>query len=350
MVGKAPRACLALFCTLVFSPLFLTEAHAAGCTITCQLTTDTNVLPSDATVWVLVDNTNYTTLPNIFSFPKGTIHTIQVLNQTLIAPSGARYVWKQWSLSISGNLYTTSATLTTPPIVVNYTTGQNGKFIAEYQKQFQLTLLFTDASGQPVAPPSSVTLQSGASRVIDSSFSGQWLDAKVWNVVNATWQGNPNTESGTASFNLSAGPVKGTLRMKAYMATIQVVDKSENPLPDATITVTFANETVKTFTSDNHGKVFLGHIPLGPYSVQVKYRGQDMGNWTANASANPTLTTVLNVSGPPPPIQLPNPLTLVRTYWSLAVGGFVAGFIVMGVTARLSGRKTMYAKPEALSV
>jgi len=322
------------------------DAHAAGCTGRCQLRADTNIPTSDATVWVLVDGTNYTTIPNTFSFPNGTIHTLQVLNQTLLGTtSGARYVWKQWSFNTTGNVYTTSTTLVTPPL--NHSTGQSGKFIAEYQQQFLLTLSFNDPSGQPVAPPYSVTLQSGASTIVDSSFSGQWLDAKVWTVANATWEGNPNTESGTASFNLSAGPVTGTLTLKAYTATVEVVDKSNSPLANATVIVTFANETIRVFNADNQGKVHLGHIPLGPYLVQVKYRGQNMGNWTANASTSPTLTTVLNVSGPAQPTQLPNPLTLVRTYWYLAVAGFAAGFIFMGLAVRLTGRNNRPTGPRA---
>ncbi len=223
-------------------------------------------------------------------------------------------------------------------MVFNYIVGQSGEFIAEFQKQYQLSLSFNDPSGQPIAPPASVTLQSGASTIVDSSYLGRWLDAKVWTVANATWEGNPDTESGTASFDLSAGPVTGTLILKAYTATIDVVDRSNSPLANATVIVTFANETIRVFNADNQGKVHLGHIPLGPYSVQVKYHGQDMGNWTADASASPTLTTVLDVTGPPP--QLPSPVTIIRTYWYLGVVGFLAGFTIMGLTARLSGRKT----------
>ncbi len=311
------------------------NAHAAGCTVTCQLTSNTNIPSSDGTVWVLVDNTNYTMLPNTFSFPKGTTHTIQVLNQTLSTPNGARYVWKQWSFNAAGNLYTASTTLNTPPVVVNYTAGQNGEFIAEFQKQFKLTLSFSDPTGQAIAPPSSVALRSGASTIVDTTYSGQWLDAKVWIVTNAIWEGSPNTESGTASFNLSAGPVSGTLVLRAYTATIQVVDRSNNPLPGATVLATFANETVRVYNTDDQGKVHLGHIPLGPYSIQIKYLGRDMGNWTSDASTSPTLTAKLDVTGP----TLTNPLTLVRDHWQLAAVGFFAGFLVMGITVRITGRK-----------
>ncbi len=348
MASKAWRISL-LVCALVFSPLFFTDVHAANCG-TCQLTADTNVPTGDATVWVLVDDLNYTSLPHTFSFQHATTHTIQVLNQTLPGgSSGARYVWKQWSINTTGNLYTSSTTFTTPPMVNNYTMGQNGEFIAEYQQQFQLSLSFTDPSGQPVSPPESVTLQSGTSTIVDSSYGGQWLDAKVWTVANATWEGNPNTESGTASFDLSAGPVTGTLVLKAYTATIIVVDKSNIPLVNATVIVTFANETIRTFNADNQGKVHLGHIPLGPYSIQVKYHGQNMGNWSADASSSSTLTTVLDVSGSQQPTPLPSPLALVTTYWYLAAAGFVAGFICIGLTARLTGRKTPPVKSDPVT-
>jgi len=174
--------------------------------------------------------------------------------------------------------------------------------------------------------------------VIDSTYTGQWLDAQVWNVVNATWQGDPNTESGKASFDLSAGPVTGTLKLKAYSATISVVDKSASPLANAIVTVTFANQTTQSFNTDNQGQVHLDHIPLGPYSVQVNYQGRNMGNWSADASTSPTLTTVLNVRSQ---AQAPRSLvSIVQTYWYLIGAGFIAGFAGVGGAARLSGKKS----------
>ncbi len=144
-MGKPRRAGVFLLCAFVLSPLFLVNVHATGCTGNCLLTADTNIPVSDATIWVLVDNTNYTILPHTFSFANGTIHTIQVLNLILQgASTSARYVWKQWGLNSTGNQYTTSTTLTTPTMVLNYTASQGGKFIAEYRKQFELTLSFTD--------------------------------------------------------------------------------------------------------------------------------------------------------------------------------------------------------------
>jgi hypothetical protein len=335
---------LVILCEIILSPLLSLDAHAIGCVGNCLLTADTNVPTSDATVLALVDNANYTVLPHTFSFVTGTIHTIQILTLTLQGTStGAQYIWKQWSLNNTGNQYTASTTLTTPTMVLNYTAGQGGKFIAEYRTQFKLTLSFTDPSGQFVTPPASVTLTSGAMTVTDSSYTGQWLDAQVWNVVNATWQGDPNTESAKASFDLSAGPVTGVLKLKAYSATIDVVDKSARPLANAIVTVTFANQTTKSFNTDNQGQVHLDHIPLGPYSVQVNYQGQNMGSWSADASTDPTLTTVLNVGGSQP--QAPqNLLSTIETYWYLIAAGFIAGFAGMGGAARLSGKKTRPAR------
>jgi hypothetical protein len=317
------------------------NAHASPpCSVTCQLTATTSIPSGDGIVWVLVDNNYYTQLPNNFSFLKGTTHTIQVLNQTLTAPSGSRYVWKQWSLNGAGNLYTNSTSLNIPSIVVNYTVGQGGAFTAVFQQQFLLNLQFSDPKGQPVPPPSSVTLHSGTSTIVETSYQGLWLDATLWIVNNATWEGDPNTESGTASFDLSAGPVMGTLVLRAYTATVEVVDISNNPLANASITATLANNTIRTFNTDIQGRVHLGHIPLGPYSIQINYQGRDMGNWTSDASTSPTLTAKLDVAGPQQPPTLTDPLSLVKDHWQLAAVGFFAGFLCMGITVRLTGRRT----------
>jgi hypothetical protein len=323
--------------------MLLTEAHGTGCIVNCQLTADTNVPPGQATVWVLVDNANYTTLPATFSFVSGTVHVLRILNQSLPGANGALFVWKQWNQNATGNMYTPSEVLTTPPMLLNYTAGHAGQFIAEYTKMFKLSLSFTDPSGEPVAPPSSVILQSGAAIMADSNYSGVWLEAGNWKVANATWEGVSDTESGTASFNLSAGPVAGTLVLKAYTAIMNVVDSSSRPLPDATVIVKFSNSTVRSFLTDTYGVVQLGHVPLGPYSVQVNYQGQNMGNWTADASNSPLFVAMLNAGGPTqgPSINL---LSSLRTYWYVAALGFLAGFAGVGAIARLRGRKPTAAE------
>jgi hypothetical protein len=338
VAGTARRASLIAFCALLFSPVFLAEAHGTGCILKCQLTADTNVPPGQATVWVLVDNTNYTTLPTTLSFLSGTVHILRIMNQSLPGANGAIFVWKQWSQNATGNTYTPSGVLTTPPMLFNYTAGHAGKFIAEYTKLFKLSLSFTDPSGQPVAPPSSVTLQSGATTIMDSNYSGMWLEAKNWKVANATWEGDPDTESGTASFNLSAGPVTGTLVLKAYNAIINVVDLSSRPLPNATVIVNFSNSTVRSFLTDTDGLVQLGHVPLGPYSVQINYQGQNMGTWNADASSSPTLVAMLNTGGSSSGPQI-NLFSSLRTYWYLVALGFVAGFAGVGAVVRVRGRK-----------
>ncbi len=336
MVRKAIQASLVLLFTFIASPVVLMNAHAAPpCSVTCQLAANTSIPSSDGTVWVLVDNTNYTHLPSTFSFIKGTTHTIQVLNRTLTAPGGARYVWKQWSLNGQGNLYTNSDTLTTPPVDMNYIVGQSGAFIAVFQKQYTLSLQFSDPSGQPVTPPTSVTLRSGASTIVQTIYTGLWLDATVWIVTNATWEGNSNTESGTASFDLSAGPVTGTLVLRAYPATILVVDRSNNPVANAVVTATLANSTARTLNTDSQGKVHLGHIPLGPYSIHVTYQGRAMGNWTSDASTAPVLTAKLDVGTQAPT----DPVNILRDNWRLAAIGFFASFLGVGITARIAGRK-----------
>ncbi len=251
---------------------------------------------TDSTVWVLVDNTTYWTLPRTFSFPNYTYHTIEVLNLTIsVASTGARYVWKQWTLS--GLQWTPTPMMRTPLMAYNYTSTSNGVFIAEFERQFQLTLSFTDPSGQPVGPPSSITLQTGSSTTTTSSYSNQWLTANVWKVVDAQWGGSYGMVFGNPTIDLTRGPVSTTVPLNAYSATIRLVDRANNPVVGASVTVVLANSTSRVFTTDGEGSVRLGHIPLGPYTARIMYQNQDMGNWTVDASRNPVSTIALNVGG-----------------------------------------------------
>ena len=209
--------------------------------------------------------------------------------------------------------------------------------------QFALTLDFSDPSGQPVSPPSSLTLRSGIITTTITSYTGILLNAGVWTVSNVTWQGKSNAQSGNASFDLTSGPLTGTLVLKAYNAVVLVVDNANNPVTGAEVVAILSNTTVRTIATDGQGRAHLGHIPLGPYTIQVNYQGRQMGNWNADASTTPTFTAKLDTSGSQPP-RLSDPVTMVREHWQLAAIGFFAGFLAMGIAVRRPGTKSSSAE------
>ncbi len=304
MRARAPIAVLALFVSALVAPVLIGDAHAMGCNPPgCQLTANTNVLASDGTIWVKVDNNTGSycssvpsctvALPQTFTFLNSSIHTIQVLNTTfIVAPTGAQYVWKQWCIL---TLCTTNTMLRTQPIYNNYTGAAS--FTAQYDKQFQLSLKFTDQSGQTVTPPASISLQSGTSTTTLTSYSNQWVSSKVWTVTSVTWEGFSGPVAGTQTIDLTSGAVTKTIPLFAFPATIQIVDKGNNPIPGASVIVTFANSTSVTLTSDSKGIVNLGHIPQGSFSAQVFYQNQNQGTWSVNAISTPAYTIQLNVGG-----------------------------------------------------
>jgi carboxypeptidase family protein len=199
--------------------------------------------------------------------------------------------------------------------------------------QFTLSLNFSDPSGQHVSPPSSLTLRSGSTTTTVTSYTGILLNAGVWTVSNVTWEGKPNAQSGNASFDLSSGPLTGTLVLRAYNAVVLVVDNANNPVAGAEVVATLSNTTVRIITTDGQGKAHLGHIPLGPYTIQVNYQGRQMGNWNTDASTRPTFTAKLDTSGSQLP-TLSDPLTMLSQHWQLAAMGFFAGFVAMGIAVR----------------
>lgn len=261
-----------------------------GCTSNCNVQATTSVPSTDATVFVRLDNLTYYTFPHTFSFPNGTIHTLEVMNTTIGGTSGARYVWTQWTQGASQ--YSTA--MIRIQFIGNYT------YSAQFDKQFQLTLTFKDSTGQPVsAVPSSVKLQSGTTILTLSSYSTMWISAVVWTVADATWQGLPGSIVGSQTIDMTTGSGIRSVQLKAYALTIRIVDRNNAPIQGANVTVTLSNSTRKTFISDAQGNVQLGQVTAGSYVTQVTYQGQKMGTWSSDASVTQTNTIQLNV-GPSP--------------------------------------------------
>ncbi len=288
---------VALVISSIIAPLLISSVQAASCPPSnCSFEAGTNIPQSEALVWVRVDG-SYFTLNRTFSFAYNSTHTIEVMNTTLFVPStGARYNFTQWAHN--GINWASTPTLAGNPfpILANYTSSQNGPFVAEFEKQFQVTLSFTDASGQPVSPPSSVTLTGPSTIPPLSSYTNQWLSANLWIVTDVTWQSMPGTNLGNPTVDLRGGSASVQIPIKAYSADVKVVDRGNNPVSGATVTITFANATETTLTTDNEGMVRTGLIPLGTYNYHVVYQGQDVSG-AADASTTPETTVTLSIGG-----------------------------------------------------
>ena len=300
MKKAAYASLLILAFSVLFVPLFLVDVHATnGCITTCQLRADTTVPAADGTVYVELDNNagSVYSLPHTFSFANDSQHTLTVLNATLSSSSGARYVWNEWTHS--SLQWTPTLMMRTPIMLFNYTgSSDGGPYTAKFDKQFQYTLTFKDVAGQSLTPaPTSVVLSSSVSTITTSAYSAQWLSATSWTVTSATWEGYQGALLVPVPLDLSSASASVAVTVSAYSASVKVVDKLNNPIQGASVTITFANATSRMFTTDNQGLVQLGDVPIGPYSAHVLYQGQDQGTWSEDASISAVSTIALNVGG-----------------------------------------------------
>ncbi|HLC11429.1 MAG TPA: carboxypeptidase-like regulatory domain-containing protein, partial [Candidatus Bathyarchaeia archaeon] len=236
-----------------------------------------------------------------FAFTNGTTHSLEVLTLTVSGtPSGARYLWDSKAAWTWHTLQYPNANMTTPLMIYNYTLP-NDQFTAQFDKQFQYTLTFTDYNGAALSPaPASITLSGPTGALTTSAYSGQWLQAASWSVVDAKWEGIPGLVIGAQTIDLTNGPVTKSIQLAVYPASVKVVDLNNNPVSGANVTVTFAppNSTSVSHLTGRQGTVGLGDIPLGPYTARVTYQGQDV-KWSEDASATPggVSTITLNISG-----------------------------------------------------
>jgi hypothetical protein len=328
-----------------------TVTPPVGCKTSCGLDASTNVASGDGKIWVSVDASPAVSLSQTFAFGNGTVHSIHVLNSSFTgASSGALYTWKQWSCSCSGVPPTVSATLTTPTMYSNYTSPAGvtylngvGGFTAMFDKQFKLTLSFVDPSGLPVSAPAYVTLISGSIAMNITSYSSQWASSGSWTVTDAMWEGMKGMVVGQPTIDLTSGAVTATITLKAYSASVKTVDGSNNPVSGVTVTISFANSTVKTFTSDSQGTVQLGHVPLGPYNAVVTYQGKST-NWATDASnASQPLTVTVPVAGSGPGMTNS---TAVSAVVLLTIFGLAFLLVILAIRVRKPPPPPVIDKPE----
>ena len=307
MRSRGTITVLTLIVAALLAPLFITNVHAIqgcqpGTPPTCYLYAQTNVPSAEGSVIVRQDGNNALEypLPHLFAFANGTTHSLEVLTLTISGtPSGARYLWDSNAAWTWHTLRYPNTNMTTPLMIFNYTLP-NDQFTAQFDKQFRYTLTFTDHNGVALSPaPASITLSGPTGSMTTSAYSGQWLQAASWTIVDAKWEGIPGLASGAQTIDLTNGPVTKSIQLEVYPATVKVVDLNNNPLLGANVTVTFVspNSTSVSLKTGSQGTVNLGDIPLGPYTARVSYQGQ-MVTWSEDARATPggVSTITLNIS------------------------------------------------------
>ena len=320
MRARAPVIIFTLLASFLV-PILIGNVYAtSGCMSGCQVTVSSNVPSIDGTIWVKIYNgtgpncsTNPCTVslppssPPTFTFVNNTIATITVLNSTSFTGSstGGHYVWKEW-VNYYGTqnqvVWTTNPTLRIPVagspngILFNYT-GTAG-FTAVFDKQFQYTLSFNDALGNPLSPaPASVNLsaQTAGMTTTITQYSG-FLSNDLYTVTGVTWEGwTIGTTPSGQTLDLTSGPATKTVSLQAYPATIHVVDNNNNPISGANVTVTLVNQTSRSIITDSKGDAKIGVIPQGSYQLSVAYQSQTIGPLSENAITSPTATVQLNV-------------------------------------------------------
>jgi len=319
--ARAPVIIFTLLASFLF-PILIGNVYAtSGCISGCQVNVSSNVPSGDGSIWVRIYNgtgpncsSNPCTVsipatsPPTFTFVNNTIASITVLNTTsFTGPStGGHYVWKEWANyygTANPIVWTINPTLRIPVagstsgILYNYT-GPAG-FTAVFDKQFQYTLSFKDASGNSLSPaPTSVSLSGQTSGTTTITQYSGFLSNDLYTVTSWAWEGYTWTlPSGTTgqTLNLSSGPVTGTISIQAYPATVHVVDNNNNPISGATVTITLVNQTSRSIITDSKGDAQIGEIPQGSYTVSVAYQNQQIGPLTEYAATGQTATVQLNV-------------------------------------------------------
>jgi hypothetical protein len=340
--ARAPIILIAIVAAFIV-PVFLMNVHASGCNSPgCHVSANSNVPPTDGRIWVQVDNNTgsycvanppcIVPLPQTFTFPNATSHSIQVLNSSFTGSStGGLYVWKYWTIYYGTPQQTvwpsTNEMLRLQQIIFNYT--GTASFTAVFDKQYKYTMSFSDAIGNPLSPaPSSVTLQpQSGSAITVTSYSQQFLSSNIYTISRAVWEGTNVTTIGTQTLDLSNGPATLAVPITAYPTTVHVVDNNNNPVSGASVTITFLNNTSNSFVSNSNGNVVLGDVAQGTYSAIVRYQNQQYGPYTLTSVNNPSNTVQVN-SGTAPPNTTTTAVAL------LAIFGIAFFLILLAIKVR----------------
>ena len=342
---------------LMIAPIWTGNVYASSCPPgSCSVQANSNVPPSDGTIWIQIDNGTYSAntgnycqtnsctvpltqgSPPTFSFGYGTNHTLTVLNANTTftgQTTQGHYVWKEWD-NYYGTSFQTKWTANTHlnfgPVQYNYT-GTVG-FTAVFDKQYATTLSFTDVNGSPLSPsPASLTLvpQTSGTPVTITGYSGQYVSANNYTVQSAVWEGATiGPATGNEFVNIANGPTSTTIALEAYPATIHITDINNNPVSGANVTVTFVNgtSTIRSYATDHNGDVHLGDVPFpGSFGVIIHYQNQQFGPYSSSVVGAPIVTIQIAASSS-------SPNTTTTAIVLLAIFGIAFFMILLAIKVR----------------
>jgi len=159
--------------------------------------------------------------------------------------------------------FTTSAITFAQPQTLDFYTA------SAYQVEFS----FFDGVGSVAIEPSTVVLDMGNSTVDVQGSSVLLENGTSFTIVNVTWEGASVGPSPSPSYQVKAAPLDVTLDLQAYPSSLKVVDLFGLPVSGAQVSMTLANGTTVTGTTNKEGTFSAGIIPVGTYTAKVTSLG-----------------------------------------------------------------------------
>ena len=136
-----------------------------------------------------------------------------------------------------------------------------------------VTLQFTDGSGTGTIVPTSVQIQLGNSSIASVPPPGVWLDSGVsYQLYRVEWEGSDVKPASQTLFTVTA-PVDQHIMGRVYSGSATFTDYLGLPISGAKVSVTLANGTTFSATTDSKGTINLQEIPIGTYTASVSYLG-----------------------------------------------------------------------------
>jgi hypothetical protein len=226
-----------------------------------------------------VDGHHYK-LPVTFSWLVGSSHSVSA-PAIVMNNAGLRDVFTGWD----GFPYTNSPNLT---LIVSGDTAISPVYETQYLTSFN----FVDCSGK-AAVPQLVTLQTSSGTVSVRNGASMWLEANtVYEVKSAYWDGvDVASSSNVLAFTTSSSRTL-TLSLPVCLAQVKVSDIFGMPVSNATVVLSFPNETQLSSSTDAQGVASFPQSPEVPYSATIQYLGMSYevpGSGTMNSSTNVTI-------------------------------------------------------------
>ena len=197
--------------------------------------------------------------PVSFVWPVGSNHTIGV-------PPGqesnsTRSIFVGWV----GSVNSTSN-------VISVISGSDVKLLADYDTQYLVHFVFTDARGNPITADN-VSLVGGSQTIPVGSNLSAWLSSGApYLVHNVLWEGMPVAPINSPATIQVTGPTTVTVPLSVYPETVQVDDPLGLPMSGVAVSVSSSYGFHEIVTSNSSGYAAF-EVPNGVYSASVAFLG-----------------------------------------------------------------------------